>query len=237
MAGADCVKFQLFTWDDVHLAPQTQDKRFELPPEWIPDLCQEAHDHEMDFACTPFAPWACDVLRKYVVFWKIGSFEALRKDIFDATTDKFRVISLGRVTEEDRRHLMRVYQSDIFLHCVSNYPTHLQDMALWRFRKIQRHRPYYKRSAPQTRVSGVSDHSAGYIVPIYVAGMGAIIIEKHLKLLDQPDSPDSGPWALAPDRFSDMVTKIRAIERSLEPRRFEMKDYLGRKEHWGERCV
>lgn len=238
MAGADCVKFQLFRWEDVHLAPHTQDKRFEMPPEWIPDLAQEAADHDMDFACTPFAPWACDVIRPYVKFWKIGSFEALRKDIFLKTSDKMRAISLGRVREKDRHHLMRLYQCDCFLHCVSDYPTSQKDAALWRLRKLLNHRPYFKPDHDQPLpLVGLSDHSIGYEVVLVAVGMGVKLVEKHLQLHEQPQSPDSGPWSLKPDEFSDMVMKVRRVQDSMFERPFEMKEYFGRKEHWGERCV
>jgi len=227
--GADAVKFQLYRWEDIVTVPGAQDPRFELPPDWVPELAERAHSLGMDFLCTPFAPWAVEALRPYVGAWKIASFEALRPDLFLATDDKVRIISIGMITEEERMDLMALCPYDIFLHCVSSYPVRLKSSGLWRMKRLARR---------HHRI-GISDHTTGWESVVSAVTMGARTIEKHIRLKNQPPSPDNGPWALRPARFKKMVKAIRAVQASMDlpypSRPTKLPEYEGRKVHWGRK--
>ncbi len=61
---------------------------------------------------------------------------------------------------------------------------------------------------------GLSDHTAGIVVPIAAAALGAAIIEKHLTLDRSLPGPDHRA-SLEPGEFKDMVGAIRTVERAL----------------------
>jgi len=219
-AGANAIKFQLFRWEDVVTDPAMRDPKFELPPHWISALAFEAHELCLDFLCTPFAPWAIEILRPHVDAWKIGSFEANRWDLLRATEDKVRLISTGMLDDDAHCRLLHVGLEGIIpLHCVSRYPTQLEESALYRLV-----RPYpYK---------GASDHTAGWESILVAIGLGARTVEKHIALYEQEESPDSGTWALRPARFSFMVSDIRKVEKALlRPSEFELPEVPRRKLH------
>ena len=204
-AGSDAVKFQLYRLEDILRDPAKGDRKFELPPAWIPELADEAHCLEIDFLCTPFAPWAVEVLSPYVDAWKIGSFEARRQDLLDAITDeKVKIISLGMCTEEDFRYLHK--NPAIFLHCVSAYPVSLSRSALYQFLRMDR-----------TSVRGFSDHTLVWpAAAVAACALGCRTFERHLMLKDQPESPDRGPWSLTPDEFGKYVRILRETAEALK---------------------
>lgn len=218
-AGADAIKFQLFHWEDIVDDPELRDPRYEIPEHWIAGWAHEARLRGLDFLCTPFAPWAIEVLRPHVAAWKIGSFEANRWDLVRATEDKVRLISCGMLDNDAYCRLLHTgLENWVPLHCVSRYPTKLAESALYRLASPSPHK-------------GISDHTAGWDSVLVAIGMGARTVEKHLALLEQPDTPDSGPWALRPYRFREMVITIRDVEKSLHSNGFDLPGYPGRKVH------
>ena len=87
--GCDAVKFQLFKSDKL-FAPEIlkkskshrKIKSLELSQKLIPILSRYARRKGLLFGCTPFDLEAVDDLKKHVDFYKIGSYELLRLDIF-----------------------------------------------------------------------------------------------------------------------------------------------------------
>lgn len=67
------------------------------------------------------------------------------------------------------------------------------------------------------RQVGLSDHTPGSIVPIVATGLGATIIEKHLKLNDSEPTEDS-EFSLDEDHFKWMVEDVRTAYATLMPR-------------------
>ena len=205
-AGADAAKFQLFRLDDIAHDPSLEDSRTVLPVEWIDVLANTCHDHRIDFMCTPFAPWAVEVLNPYVKTWKIASFEQHREDLWDAikTTGKPVISSLGRTRPGD---ISFTGAGDThLLYCVSKYPTPPEDIYL---PDHNRDREIFK---AYCSYQGFSDHTTSTVIPAFAVARGARIIEKHFRLENTPsDSPDY-PHSLTPDQFTEMVKNIRLAE-------------------------
>jgi N-acetylneuraminate synthase len=84
------------------------------------------------------------------------------------------------------------------LHCVSGYPTPIEQTNLRRLDAITRH----------DVVVGISDHSPGAIVPIAAVARGAAIIEKHLTLARADGGPDAG-FSLEPAEMAEVVRGAR----------------------------
>jgi sialic acid synthase SpsE len=87
------------------------------------------------------------------------------------------------------------------LHCVSGYPTPIEQTNLRRLDEIARltrHRV----------VVGISDHSPGAVVPIAAVARGASIVEKHLTLARADGGPDAG-FSLEPAEMAEVVRGAR----------------------------
>lgn len=99
------------------------------------------------------------------------------------------------------------YHSDIsILHCVSQYPTHPDNLNLLTI-------PYLKKHYGQYTI-GFSDHTIGISAPSIAVGMGAEIIEKHVTIDRRMKGTDQA-GSLGPDGVNRMVRDIRIAERWL----------------------
>ncbi|WP_338778598.1 N-acetylneuraminate synthase [Metabacillus sp. FJAT-52054] len=88
------------------------------------------------------------------------------------------------------------------LHCTTEYPTPIKDINL---ASID-----YLRSETGLQ-AGLSDHSAGIIVPIAAVARGAVLIEKHFTLNKQLSGPDHKA-SLEPCELKEMIQSIRQVE-------------------------
>src|SRR5262249_56210732 len=84
------------------------------------------------------------------------------------------------------------------LHCVSGYPTPIEQTNLRRLDALARHGTVY----------GISDHSPGAVVPIAAVARGASIVEKHLTLARADGGPDAG-FSLEPAEMAEVVRGAR----------------------------
>jgi N,N'-diacetyllegionaminate synthase len=91
------------------------------------------------------------------------------------------------------------------LHCNTEYPTPMEDVNLMAMQTI--------RDKLNVRV-GYSDHTLGVEIPVAAVALGATVIEKHFTLSRELKGPDHCA-SLEADELSDMVNKIRNIEKAL----------------------
>lgn len=99
------------------------------------------------------------------------------------------------------------YHSDIsILHCVSQYPTHPDNLNLNTINYLKKHYGQY--------TIGFSDHTIGISAPVVAVGMGAEIIEKHVTIDRRMKGTDQA-GSLGPDGVNRMVRDIRIAERWL----------------------
>ena len=142
--GCDAVKFQLFEIEKL-FSPEAIKfmpelllrKKWELNKELIPKLARICHEQQIDFGCTPFALEFVDLLKPWVNFFKIASYELLWDDLLKkcAETGKPVIVSTGMATLEEVIHAVDVLKrynakSITVLHCTSSYPTPLHQANL-----------------------------------------------------------------------------------------------------------
>ena len=118
----------------------------------------------------------------------------------------------GKKELDDALEVITHYHNDIsILHCVSQYPTHPENLNLNTIL-------YLKENYGQYHI-GFSDHTIGISAPVVAVGIGADIIEKnitidrHMKGTDQAGS-------LGPDGVNRMVRDIRITEKWLGTKEF-----------------
>ena len=91
------------------------------------------------------------------------------------------------------------------LHCTTEYPVPMNDVNLQAMVTM--------RNEFGVNV-GYSDHTLGLEVPVAAVALGACVIEKHLTLDTSAAGPDHAA-SLEPNEFVDMVRAIRNIELAL----------------------
>mgnify|MGYP001596766613 CR=1 FL=1 len=203
-AGADAVKFQLFSsqklWGDDRI------KHLELSEAQLTNLAWHCKDIDIEFLCTPFDADAVRFLNPLVKRMKIASGCINRWEILDAIDPKLPVLlSTGMSRwDEIRAAVNRLDNPLTLLHCTSIYPCPPEQVNL---------------TAMQTLSEfgypvGFSDHTDNEFCAVVAVGLGATVIEKHMTLDRTQDGPDHLS-SVDPVTFHRMVAAIRYVEKAL----------------------
>lgn len=230
LSGADVVKFQLYTADSITIdhdgpgfilkdGPWAGRKLYDLyqeahtPPDWFPELFDCARQLGIQAFSSVFDKAGVDLLERLgAPAYKISSFDIQDHPLIERVkaTGKPIILSTGMASQAD------IIQADdllgavsphqhIFLHCVSGYPTPVEESELGGIHRLSR---------MLCMPVGLSDHTLGTDVPIAAVAMGAVVIEKHLTLSRYEGGPDAG-FSLEPHEFKKLVEGIRAIHSAL----------------------
>jgi len=204
-SGCDAVKFQTY-WNIPEFA------HFNLSKcEWQ-RLFLYCELQGIEWFSTPFDLQAVDFLDDLgMETWKLPSNIRVLGDqnildaIQNAKSRKQTIISTGISMIWDIYELMLRFNDKpvTLLHCVSKYPTPIDEMNLSRIGILQRrfHVPV-----------GLSDHSTSICcVPIDAVRLGAVMIEKHITLDRDAVGPDHLA-SLNPYQLKRMVSIIRELE-------------------------
>lgn len=217
--GADAVKFQIFTADNLYVK-KTEDfdkykdvwlliKGLEVDRSFFDDCFRHCKTIGIEFLATPFHTEAVDFLVEMGVSRiKIASFEftdvRLVKHI--VRTKLPIIASTGLCTLSEiidmckfiRR--IRINTNLTLLHCNSAYPTPDVDANLLMIPKLK-----------SLATVGYSDHTWGTLAAPLAVALGAEVIEKHFTLNRGSKGPDH-EFALEPCEFQQMVEMIRQAE-------------------------
>jgi sialic acid synthase SpsE len=217
-AGADAVKFQLFTADGLYSNKINHEiyettRKAELPLRWIPELIDICKSNKINFLATPFDFNSIDVLNEMNIpmfKWASGEIDNLDLLRYAAKSLKPMLISTGMCNLGDIETAIETVigqnnRQIALLHCISLYPTSFEDANLRMMDTLLNSFGY---------LVGFSDHTPGTAVAIAAVARGAKILEKHLTLDKDLESPDH-PFSLRPKEFKDMVLQIRAVTKSL----------------------
>lgn len=113
----------------------------------------------------------------------------------------------GKKELDDAISVITKYHNDLsILHCVSQYPTHPENVNLNTIHYLKDNYSNYK--------IGYSDHTIGISTPLAAVAMGAEIIEKHITIDRRMKGTDQA-GSLGPDGVNRMVRDIRIFEKSL----------------------
>lgn len=230
LAGADYVKFQSFTADNLvvptakkaaYQIKNTDDsgqfgmlKSLELSHEDHLELIQYCNEVGIKFLSTAFDIEGIKYLKKLGLnLFKVPSGEITNypylKEISKSCNEV--ILSTGMANMDEIGLAIEVLQKGVpkknitILHCNTEYPTPYEDVNLKAMLSIQK----------QFGVNiGYSDHTLGIEVPIAAVTLGATVIEKHFTLDRTMEGPDHKA-SLEPDELISMVSSIRNIEKAL----------------------
>ena len=230
--GADAVKTQCYEPDSITLNCNKPDfivqaglwkgrTLYDLynkactPFEWHAALYEAADTIGIPIFSSVFDYRSVDLLERLnAPAYKIASFEI--GDIplikYAAKTGKPLIISTGLASDDEVDRARKAAPGSAFLHCTSDYPASVEMADLnriWRLHTLV---------GPDCTV-GISDHSAGSLVPIMATAMGASIIEKHLMLPGTKSEDDE--FSMTPEEFLRMVYDVRAGYEALRLRKQE----------------
>lgn len=223
--GAHAVKLQTYTPDTMTIRSERDDfkisaglwKGYTLwdlyqwahtPFEWHAELF--AHAKSLGITCisTPFDESAVDLLENLnCPFYKIASFELLDIPLIEyvAKTGKPMILSTGMATLAEIQRAVQAAkragaQELVILHCISGYPTPVEQANLKTLHALQRE---------FNTVVGLSDHTLGNAVAIAAVVMGASLVEKHFTLDRSAGGPDA-EFSMQPQDISDLSRDLLA---------------------------
>ena len=105
----------------------------------------------------------------------------------------------------------------ILLHCVSGYPTPVEDANVKRIPDL---------AARFHVLAGLSDHTLGIDVPVAATALGAVMIEKHFTLSRAAGGPDAA-FSLEPEEFKRMAEACRDAYYALGEANYEVRPSEG----------
>lgn len=214
-AGADAVKFQLFTADGLLnpissiLRPTYEYfKTAETPRDWFPKLKKLCQKEGIDLLCTPFDEDAATFLNDLgLPAVKIASGDLTNFKLLEhvARFEKPVILSTGMTTVEEIKQAVKILLKSgcrelALLQCVSVYPMPYEAANV---RVMQTYKDKFN------SVVGYSDNgSKGILVPLVAVAHGASVIEKHVTSQKQRGSMDD-VFSISVEEFSEMVKRIR----------------------------
>lgn len=227
--GASHGKLQTIFADDIAFRPQFEEgleidgevlsirrpyhqeydrlKDLEIGYEEIEHFIALCHDHGLEPMTTCFTRSQVVPLSQVgfktikVASYDCSSFPMLRE--LAAQFDHL-IVSTGATYDEELEHAAKLLQNTdfAFLHCVTIYPTPLDEMHLARLQ-------YLAKIAPHV---GFSDHSLVARDGIHAAKaavyLGAEIIERHFTILPSDQTRD-GPVSISPDHLKELAAFTR----------------------------
>lgn len=172
-----------------------------------------AKDKKLDFVETICAQGAMSLLKLFTPDkLKVASRDLTNLPLLEAMAEtKIPIIlSTGMADKNELDAAIGViskFHNDIsILHCVSEYPTHPENVNL---NTIVYLKEYYS-----NYVIGFSDHTVGISAVVAAVALGAKIIEKHVTIDRRMKGTDQSN-SLGPDGVNRMIRDIRFTEMSL----------------------
>ena len=185
----------------------------ELSDEQHYEVYKYAKERGLDFVETLCAP-SCLSIMKYFTpdYLKVASRDLTNIPLLEvlAETKIPMILSTGMAGKKELDEALEVitkHHSNIsILHCVSQYPTHPNNLNLNTITYLRKNYPQYK--------IGFSDHTIGISAPVAAIAMGAEIIEKHVTIDRRMKGTDQA-GSLGPDGVNRMIRDIRITEMSM----------------------
>ncbi len=228
--GCNAVKIQTYTPDTMTIDCSQKDflikgtiwegdrlyslyQKAYTPWEWHKELFDFAKKIGITIFSTPFDKSSVDFLEKLdVPSYKIASFEITDIPLvkYVAKKNKPIILSTGIAEKEDIDLAVSTILDEgnseiILLQCTSSYPTPLDQANLNLITQLKNDYNF---------ISGLSDHTPGYLCPVIAVTLGARLIEKHFILDKSIGGPDSS-FSLDKKEFKLMIDKIRNTEKAL----------------------
>lgn len=214
-SGADAVKFQTLNPDamvDKKAMPEVYDiyKQYMISEKGQKELFEISESEGIMFISTVFDEEGADILQSIgVSCFKISSYDLTNIPLLTYVAEKGLpiILSTGLADiKEIEKAVSDIKNSGnediILLHCVSSYPAPYKSVNLNAIETMKR---------KFNLLTGFSDHTLGYLIPIIAVAKGAKVIEKHFTTDNSLDGPDH-KLSLNPEDFKKMVEDIRIEE-------------------------
>lgn len=185
----------------------------ELSDEDHYEVYKHAKSFGLDFVETLCSVGCLSLLKLFTPdFLKVASRDLTNLPLLSAMAETKIPIILstgmaGKKELDEALETINHYHSAItILHCVSQYPTHPDNLNLNTINYLKKHYSQYR--------IGFSDHTIGIAAPTVAVGMGATVIEKHITIDRNMKGTDQA-GSLGPDGVNRMIRDIRVAERWL----------------------
>lgn len=228
-AGADAIKFQTYTADELVVKGTPKfwdwegDKQHKtqydaykainhLSYEEYPKLIEHCKKHNIEFISTPFSFEAADFLNSLgIAAFKIASSD-MSTIPFLQHVAKFKkpiLLSTGAATLEEVKQAVKAIEDAgndqiVIMQCTLKYPTPIEDANFAVMETYKKNFPGY--------IIGLSDHTLGSKSSVFGCAMGAQVIEKHYTVdKTLPESADH--WlSVDPTELAEIVDGCRYVE-------------------------
>lgn len=213
--GADAVKFQTYLTEK--RVPESHPlagllKSCELDRAAHQRLKTLADGLGVVFFSTPFDEESVALLQDLgVPVFKVASFDINHQRLLRciAATKRPVFLSRGASNEQELSRAIKTLCAQgsgiVLLHCVSAYPTELDDANLLAISTLAE-----KYDCPV----GYSDHTLGVSAATWAVTVGARVVEKHFTLDRKMEGPDHA-MSSDPPEFRMLVDTVRMVERAL----------------------
>jgi sialic acid synthase SpsE len=229
-AGADAIKFQSFTADEIATTNDKYNKinkkfrrysdnlhsfykKFELPKNFNIKLFKYCKKRKIIFLTSVFGEDSLNLTKSFNPIIKIASFESNFFELFEKIIKlrKPMIISTGCSHESEIKKIKnfftkKKYNNYAIMHCGSSYPLKFNQADLSYIYKL-------KKIFPDNLI-GYSDHTLNISSALAAVAMGAKIIEKHFTVSKKDGAPDSF-FSIEKKELKEMVRNIREIEQSI----------------------
>jgi pseudaminic acid synthase len=226
--GADLVKIQTYEPQDITL----KENKFKIknglwknkilwnlykkactPFEWHYDAFKIANKKKKILFSTPFSLRALNFLKQFnPKIYKISSFEITDLNLINeiSKTRKPIILSTGASSIKEIENAIKVinnyHNKIIILHCISNYPTALNETNFFRLN-------YIKKKFSNNLI-GLSDHTVDNYAALCASTLGIVAIEKHVKLNENSISEDS--------KFSISLKNLKKLKEQIQDINFSL---------------
>ena len=220
--GADLIKIQTYEPNDIVIKSKDSKykikgvlwhnkyrwdifKRAQTPYKWHKSAFHLANKIGATLFSTPFSVRGVELLEKFnVKLYKISSLENTDVKLIQtiAKTKKPIIISTGASDFNEIKKAIKIinkfHNKVVILHCVSKYPTPLNDANLSRIIKLKKN---FKKN-----MIGLSDHTPTIDTSLASIPLGVVTIEKHFKESNKNKSVDSA-FSILPKDLNQLKEK------------------------------
>lgn len=222
-AKCDCVKFQ--SWTTASLYSQSYYKnnpiakrfvdKLSLDSSQLKEMAEYCREKGIGFSSTPYSKEEVDFLVEecQVPFIKISSMEVNNSEFLEYIAQKRIpiIISTGMSDIEEIENAVDILVNAgnsnlILLHCVSIYPTPLENANLNNIIGLRERFGNFP--------IGYSDHTLGDTAAVVATTFGAAVIEKHITLDSKKIGMDN-QMAMEPEMLKQLVQKCEETVKCL----------------------
>lgn len=220
-AGACAVKFQTIVPEKLVSISEKdrieQLKRFQLTYDEFERLSKVAKQENILFLSTPFDIESVHFLNSIVPAFKIASGDNNFFPLINviAQTGRPIIISAGLMDLSEVRKTIdfivdiwnenAIDQDIAVMHCVTSYPTTVEEANLLAIKELQ-----------NLKVTvGYSDHTVGIEAAVLSVALGARIVEKHFTIDKNYSDFHDHQLSADPKEFSQLVERVRNTSRLL----------------------